>query len=229
MNEKLNRQGFKTHANNVLLWLWINAVFRECNSTAELTLNGCGVVQYRRRHQNCNWKNVRCSTILQYFFKSRSWRHFYAVIRERLAENCRGRITTIICTRTNAPKYILESHRLHFGSICDQNGRNFEPCISVIKTFYIIFFICVCIYFVIKQLTKHLYVIYLFMLFYLFLLLLLLYILNIHIHKCTYIKNENNILPHVCIFFVLYKNTWNNINFIQMLYVNATVTTLLLL
>ncbi len=34
------------HANNVLLWLWISAVFRECNSTAELTLNGCGVVQY---------------------------------------------------------------------------------------------------------------------------------------------------------------------------------------
>ncbi len=84
---------------------------------------------YRRRHQNCNWKNVRCSTILQYFFKSRSWRHFYAVIREHLAENCRGRTTTIICTRTNAPKYILESHRLHFGSICDQNGRNFEPCL----------------------------------------------------------------------------------------------------
>ncbi len=70
----------------------------------------------------------RMCTILQYFFKSRSWRHFYAVIRERLAENCRGRTTTIICTRTNAPKYILESHRLHFGSICDQNGRNFEPC-----------------------------------------------------------------------------------------------------
>ncbi len=52
-----------------------------------------------------------------------------AVILERLAENCRGRTTAIICTRTNAPKYILESHRLHFGSICDQNGRNFEPCI----------------------------------------------------------------------------------------------------
>ncbi len=122
------------HANNVLLWLWISAVFRECNSTAELTLNGCGVVQYKQtaRHQNCNWKNVRCSTILQYFFKSRSWRHFYAVIRERLAENCRGRTTTIICTRRNAPKYILESHRLHFGSICDQNGRNFEPCKAVV-------------------------------------------------------------------------------------------------
>ncbi len=72
-------------------------------------------------------ERMRCSTILQYFFKSRSWRHFYAVIRVRLAENCRGRTTTIICTRTNAPKYILESHRLHFGSICDQNGRNFEP------------------------------------------------------------------------------------------------------
>ncbi len=41
-----------------------------------------------------------------------------------------GRTTTIICTRTNAPKYILESHRLHFGSICDQNGRNFEPCVG---------------------------------------------------------------------------------------------------
>ncbi len=53
--------------------------------------------------------------------------HMRAVILERLAENCRGRTTAIICTRTNAPKYILESHRLHFGSICDQNGRNFEP------------------------------------------------------------------------------------------------------
>ncbi len=52
----------------------------------------------------------------------------YLVILERLAENCRGRTTAIICTRTNAPKYILKSHRLHFGSICDQNGRNFEPC-----------------------------------------------------------------------------------------------------
>ncbi len=97
-------------------------------------------VQYIQtaRHQNCNWKNVRCSTILQYFFKSRSWRHFYAVIRERLAENCRGRTTTIICTRTNAPKYILESHRLHFGSICDQNGRNFEPCLVLPELFIIV-------------------------------------------------------------------------------------------
>ncbi len=42
-----------------------------------------------------------------------------------------GRTTAIICIRTNAPKYILGSHRLHFGSICDQNGRNFEPCIHV--------------------------------------------------------------------------------------------------
>ncbi len=59
-----------------------------------------------------------------------SWSHgtCCAVILERLAENCRGRTTAIICTRTNAPKYILESHRFHFGSICDQNGRNFEPC-----------------------------------------------------------------------------------------------------
>ncbi len=61
-------------------------------------------------------------------FSSRSRGTCCAVILERLAENCRGRTTAIICTRTNAPKYILESHRLHFGSICDQNGRNFEPC-----------------------------------------------------------------------------------------------------
>ncbi len=60
-------------------------------------------------------------------FSSRSRGTCCAVILERLAENCRGRTTAIICTRTNAPKYILESHRLHFGSICDQNGRNFEP------------------------------------------------------------------------------------------------------
>ncbi len=45
-------------------------------------------------------------------------------------ENKTGRTTTIICTCTNAPKYSLKSHRLNYGSICDQNGRNFEPCIS---------------------------------------------------------------------------------------------------
>ncbi len=60
-------------------------------------------------------------------FSSRSRGTCCAVILERLAENCRDRTTAIICTRTNAPKYILESHRLHFGSICVQNGRNFEP------------------------------------------------------------------------------------------------------
>ncbi len=38
-----------------------------------------------------------------------------------------GCTITIICTRTNTPKYILRSHRLNYGSICDQNGRNFEP------------------------------------------------------------------------------------------------------
>ncbi len=79
-NEKLEWQGFKTHANDVLLWLWINAVSRESNSTTVLTLMWMYVALYslkRRRHQNCNWKNVRCSTILQYFSKSRSWRHFY--------------------------------------------------------------------------------------------------------------------------------------------------------
>ncbi len=65
-------------------------------------------------------------------FSSRSRGTCCAVIFERLAENCRGRTTSIICTRTNAPKYILESHRLHFGSICDQNGRNFEPCLFLI-------------------------------------------------------------------------------------------------
>ncbi len=70
-------------------------------------------------------------------FSSRSRGTCCAVILERLAENCRGRTTAIICTRTNAPKYILESHRLHFGSICDQNGRNFEPwLLSVFKKRY---------------------------------------------------------------------------------------------
>ncbi len=59
-------------------------------------------------------------------FSSRSRGTCCAVILERLAENCRGRTTAII--RTNAPKYILESHRLHFGSIYEQNGHNFEPC-----------------------------------------------------------------------------------------------------
>ncbi len=34
-----------------------------------------------------------------------------------------GRTTTIICTRTNAPKYILKSHSLNY-------GRNFEYCIQ---------------------------------------------------------------------------------------------------
>ncbi len=65
-------------------------------------------------------------------FSSRSRGTCCAVILERLAEICRGRTTAIICTRTNAPKYILESHRLHFGSICDQNGRNFEPCVGLV-------------------------------------------------------------------------------------------------
>ncbi len=31
----------------------------------------------RRRIQNCNWYNVHFRAILRYFFKSRSWRHFY--------------------------------------------------------------------------------------------------------------------------------------------------------
>ncbi len=31
-----NRQDFKAHANNVLLWLRISAVSRKCNSTAEI-------------------------------------------------------------------------------------------------------------------------------------------------------------------------------------------------
>ncbi len=49
-----NRQDFKAHANNVLLWLWINAVSRECNSTAELIfdVNICRIVQWIRK--NCN-------------------------------------------------------------------------------------------------------------------------------------------------------------------------------
>ncbi len=77
-------------------------------------------------------------------FSSRSRGTCCAVILERLAENCRGRTTAIICTRTNAPKYILESHRLHFGSICDQNGRNFEPWLQARfkhyqSTFYLTF------------------------------------------------------------------------------------------
>ncbi len=46
VNEMFNRQDFKADANNVLLWLRIGAVFRECNSTAELTLNVCSVVVY---------------------------------------------------------------------------------------------------------------------------------------------------------------------------------------
>ncbi len=70
-------------------------------------------------------------------FSSRSRGTCCAVILERLAENCRGRTTAIICTRTNAPKYILESHRLHFGSICDQNGRNFEPCLYADLNFFV--------------------------------------------------------------------------------------------
>ncbi len=130
VNEKLNRQGFKTHANNVLLWLWISAVFRECNSTAELTLNGCGVVQYiQTAAPELQLKECALLHYTTIFLQKQIVETFFAVIRVRLAENCRGRTTTIICTRTNAPKYILESHRLHFGSICDQNGRNFEPCI----------------------------------------------------------------------------------------------------
>ncbi len=56
VNEKFNSQGFKAHANSVLLWLWINAVSRECNSTTEVTfdvnvtLSQClvGVPMYQR-------------------------------------------------------------------------------------------------------------------------------------------------------------------------------------
>ncbi len=45
-NEKLNWQGFKTHVNDVPLWLRISAVSRESNSTAELTLMWMHVVLY---------------------------------------------------------------------------------------------------------------------------------------------------------------------------------------
>ncbi len=38
VNKTFDRQGFKTQANNVLLWLRVSAVSRESNSTAELTL-----------------------------------------------------------------------------------------------------------------------------------------------------------------------------------------------
>jgi len=42
-NEKLNRQGFKTDTNYVLLWLRISAVSCDSNYTAELTdVNVCG-------------------------------------------------------------------------------------------------------------------------------------------------------------------------------------------
>ena len=34
-----------------------------------------------------------------------------------------GRTVTIICT-----KGISRSHRCNFWTICNQNGRNFEPC-----------------------------------------------------------------------------------------------------
>ncbi len=80
VNETFNGNALK-HANNVLLWLRISAVSRESNSTAVLTLMcmyvvSCGLLI--RRRQNCNRQNVRCSTILRYFSKSRSWRHFYS-------------------------------------------------------------------------------------------------------------------------------------------------------
>uniref|UniRef100_A0A0E9Y072 Uncharacterized protein n=1 Tax=Anguilla anguilla TaxID=7936 RepID=A0A0E9Y072_ANGAN len=45
----------------------------------------------------------------------------------------KGRTRTIICTRTYAPNYISRSHRLNFGSICDQNGRNFEPLTKMLN------------------------------------------------------------------------------------------------
>ncbi len=80
VNETFNGKALK-HANNVLLWLRISVVSRESNSTAELTLMCMYVVLCSlliRRRQNCNRQNVRCSTILRYFSKSRSWRHFYS-------------------------------------------------------------------------------------------------------------------------------------------------------
>ncbi len=42
-----NRQGVKAHK-NVLMWLSISAVSRECNSTTELTfdVNICRIVHY---------------------------------------------------------------------------------------------------------------------------------------------------------------------------------------
>ncbi len=48
VNEVLNRQGFKAPANNVLLWLLVNTVSCEWNSTTELTfdVNICHVLQY---------------------------------------------------------------------------------------------------------------------------------------------------------------------------------------
>ncbi len=75
-----NRQGFKAHANNVLLWLWISEVSHESNSTAELKLMWMYFALYSiliRRRLNCSCQNVNYSTILRYFSKSRSWSHFY--------------------------------------------------------------------------------------------------------------------------------------------------------
>ncbi len=45
-NEMLNRQGFKTHATYVILWLRISAMFCESNFTAELTLMWMYVALY---------------------------------------------------------------------------------------------------------------------------------------------------------------------------------------
>ncbi len=54
--------------------------FVSVNSTAELTLNGCGVVQTAA-------PELQLKECAPYYnsLKSRSWRHFYTVIRELLA------------------------------------------------------------------------------------------------------------------------------------------------
>ncbi len=55
-----------------------------------------------------------------------------------------SRTTAIICTRTNAPKCILGLHRLHFGSMYDQNGCNFKPWLELffLKVIATISFLC---------------------------------------------------------------------------------------
>ena len=61
----------------------------------------------------------------QFFFKPKPCNRTYPTIQYK---QCNCTSFTLRTLKFFTPKYILKSHRYNFGSICDQNGRNFGHC-----------------------------------------------------------------------------------------------------